>query len=207
MPCDDEFEQFELFEIARKDDGNLFRYNLGQQNKGFMLCSWCGCREPLLYFKKGKKHKRLRTFDGKFECQNENPWTKPLAFGHIFQSYCLIIRPREMCSVESLAMALRKGLCQFLDLETSDIGTAWRFQSNRKSGNAQAEIILFDNTPGGAGFVKEAFENWAEVEGKAFEICQNCTCEAACYECLKDYSNQSHHEKLDRNSVIQFFEM
>ncbi len=39
-----------------------------------------------------------------------------------------------------------------------------------------------------------------------FEICHNCTCEAACYECLKDYSNQSHHEKLDRNSVVQFFE-
>lgn len=202
---DDEFMQFKLFEIARKDDGKLFRYNLGPQNQGFMLCSWCGCSEPLFHFKKGKKHKRLRAFDGKFDCLNENPWTKPLAFGHIFQSYCLIIRPREMCSVESLAMALRKGLCQFLDLETSDIGMAWRFQANRKSGNAQAEIVLFDNTPGGAGFVKEAFENWAEVEGKALDICQDCTCETACYECLKDYSNQSHHEMLDRNTVIDFF--
>lgn len=202
---EDEFRQFEMFEIALKDDGNLFRYNLGPQNKGFMLCPSCGCSEPLLHFKKGKKHKRLRTFDGKFDCQNENPWTKPLAFGHIFQSYCLIIRPREIRSVESLAMALRKGLCQFLDLETSDIGTAWRWQANRKSVNAQAEIILFDNTPGGAGFVREAFETWAEVETRALEVCQNCTCEKACYECLKDYGNQSQHDALNRGTVIDFF--
>ncbi len=197
---DDEFEQFGSFEIAlKKGDGNLFRYNLGPQNKGFMLCSTCGCSEPLLHFKKGKKHKRLRAFDGKFDCQNENPWTKPLAFGHIFQSYCLIIRPREKCPVESLAMTLRKGLCRFLDLETSDIGTAWRWQADRR-----AEIILFDNTPGGAGFVRDAIENWEEVVRAALAICQNCTCETACYECLKDYNNQSQHDALNRKSVIEF---
>lgn len=91
-------------------------------------------------------------------------------------------------------MALRKGVCQFLDLESSDIGTAWRWKANRKSGNAQAEIVLFDNTPGGAEFVREAFENWSKIEAKALEVCQNCTCEKACYECLKDYSNQSQHD-------------
>ena len=32
-----------------------------------------------------------------------------------------------------------------------------------------------------------------------------CTCEQACYDCLKSYGNQSQHEKLNRLSVIDFF--
>lgn len=32
-----------------------------------------------------------------------------------------------------------------------------------------------------------------------------CACERACYDCLKSYGNQSQHEKLSRESVIDFF--
>lgn len=198
---EDEFQKFENFDIALKKKGKLFRYNLGPQNKGFMLCQHCGCSEPLLTYKQGKKHKRLRAFDGKFECSNESPWRKPLAFGHSFESYCLVIRPREQCSVESVGMALRKGICRVLNLETSDIGIAFRYQANK----IQAEIILYDNTPGGAGFVKETQENWTQIEQTTVELCRNCACETACYDCLKDYGNQSYHELLNRKSVGEFF--
>ncbi|MEW6126344.1 MAG: DEAD/DEAH box helicase [Acidobacteriota bacterium] len=204
---DDEFEDRGAFKIALKTSGSLFRYNLGPQNKGFMLCAHCGCSEPLHFFKAGKKHRKLRPMQGSLDCSNETPWTKPLAYGHQFQSFCLIARPIEpKPPIESLAYALQKGLCEMLEIETSDIGVAWRWLANRNIADAKAEIILFDNTPGGAGFVKEGFDNWQQTVASAQKVCEKCKCEVACYDCLKNFSNQTHHDKLSRHRVIEFFE-
>lgn len=203
------FQDRGLFRLALKEAGTLFRYNLGPENKGFMLCPECGCSEPnrdyLRNHKTGKKHKRLRPTAGATECGNDKPWTKELAYGHQFQSFCLIARPTAaLGSVESLAYALQRGLCRALDLELSDIGVSWRWIANNKD-RTGSEIILYDQTPGGAGFVKEGFDNWERIETAARKICEMCTCEQACYDCLKSYGNQSQHEKLNRLSVIDFF--
>lgn len=201
---DADFTEFELFRVALKEDGTLFRYNMGPENKGFVLCPICGHSEPLRGFKPGKKHKKLRVFTGDSNCTNEQPWTKPLAYGHQFNSFCLIARPiGQPSSVESLAYALQKGVCTLLDIETSDIGVSWRWLAN-KTDRTGSEIVLYDQTPGGAGFVKEAFENWEQVVGKTGEVCISCTCEKACYDCLKNYYNQPHHENLDRRTVTEY---
>lgn len=190
------------FRLALKDGGTLFRYNLGPDNKGFMLCPDCGRSESLRSYVPGKRHQRLRPFAGTKECANDTPWTKALAFAHEFHSYCLVARPmRPVTSVESLAYALQRGVCASLDLESQDIGVSWRWLSNAKS-KANVEIVLYDNTPGGAGFVKEAYEGWSKVTDAALNICTSCTCEYACYDCLKSYMNQAYHEKLNRTSVL-----
>ena len=195
-----------LFRLALKEDGQLFRYNLGPENRGFMLCKTCGCSEPLRSFNGTRGHKRLREFLGTMTCTEEHPWTKELAYGHRFQSFCLIARPsRPTHSVESLAFALQKGLCKAIDIEPSGIGVSWRWLVKRSPATG-VEIILYDNSPGGAGFIKEGFDNWQQVVKLAREICGSCTCEKACYDCLKDYSNQSYHEKLNRLSVSEFLE-
>lgn len=212
------FKEAGLFLLALKEEGKLFRYNLGPQRGGFMLCPSCGCSEPLRDFKAGQKHKRLRSFSGNVDCVNDHPWTKPLAYGHEFPSFCLIARPiapfsviDPLAFVSSLAFALQRGLCNTLDIETTDIGVSWRWLEKRSTATGRAEIILYDHTPGGAGFVKEGYENWAKVIQEAFRICNDCTCgdteifsQTACYDCLKNYGNQSHHEKLNRLSVIEF---
>ena len=198
------FQDLGLFSIALKEGGTLFRYNLGPENQGFVLCPSCGYSEPQRGFKSGKEHKKLRGSSGSETCE-KHPWPRPLAYGHEFQSFCLIARPSGRPPVESLAFALQKGLCRFLDIEASDIGVSWRWLTNRKAADeSRAEIILYDRTPGGAGFVKDGFENWSQVAEKAHEICDTCLCEEACYDCLKDYGNQSHHEKLNRDHVRQY---
>lgn len=195
-----------LFRLALKETGNLFRYNLGPENKGFMLCSDCGCSEPLRTYKAGKKHLRLRSLSNDRTCTNEQPWAKTLAYGHTFQSCCLIARPIvRPDSVESLAYALQKALCITLQIESSDIDVSWRWLTARNK-SPECEIILFDHTPGGAGFVKDGLDSWDKVVAKAKEICAAHKCEHACYDCLKTYSNQSYHEKLSRTSVLAFFE-
>lgn len=202
----DLLRDFGLFCVALKDKGHLFRYNLGPGNKGFMLCPKCGCSEPLGSARSGQKHKKLRAFSGNVHCENTLTWGKlsaPLAYGHEFETFCLIARPQApVPSIESLAYSLQKGLCAVLDIEAMDIGVSWRWLGKRTEGG-KVEIILYDRTPGGAGFAKEGFDNWREVVRKACEICSTCHCEKACYDCLKDYSNQTYHEKLDRRPVVE----
>ncbi len=104
--------------------------------------------------------------------------------------------------------ALQKGMCRVLELDASDIGVSCRWLKQRTDPSAEVEIILYDRTPGGAGFVEEGKARWNEVIAGATEICQTISshnCEKACYDCLKDFGNQSYHEKLDRQSVLKFF--
>lgn len=203
---DGSFKEVGSFRIALKENGTLFRYNRGPENKGFMLCPTCGYSKPLRSYKAGRKHKKLRVLSGEANCNNEQPWTKPITYGHQFQSFCLIVRPvTAPPSVESLAFALQKGLCALLDIETSDIGVSWRWLAD-KTDRTGTEIILYDQTPGGAGFAKEGFDSWTQVAEKAYDVCNKCKCEKACYDCLKNYGNQSHHEKLNRSGVVTFLE-
>jgi hypothetical protein len=198
------FQDFGLFRVALRETGSLFRYNLGPANEGFMLCHVCGCSEPLRGHKSARPHQRLRSFAGSMECNNGQPWRR-LAYGHQFQSFCLIAKPTSPpASIESLAFALQRGLCSALELEASDIGVSWRWviNGNQRTGT---EIILYDHAPGGAGFVKEAVENWEKVVDAALKLCERCACEAACYDCLKSYTNQTHHETLNRLTVQEFF--
>jgi ATP-dependent helicase YprA (DUF1998 family) len=201
---EEKFAAHGLFKIALKESGSLFRYNLGPNNEGFMLCPDCGASEPLRGYRAGRRHKKLRSFSGTATCPNTQPWTRRLAYGHEFSSFCLIARPLDAGPpVETLAYALQRGLCRTLELESSDIGVSWRWLANR-TGRIGSEIVLYDNAPGGAGFVKEGYENWEQVVDSTFEICNECLCDTACYDCLKSYQNQAHHEILDRHTVAEF---
>lgn len=197
------FAEKGLFSLALKEEGRLFRYNQGPNSKGFMLCPVCGCSEPMHGLKAGRGHKRLRVYAGNMACTNPRVWPN-LAYGHQFQSFCLIARPMAgSVPVESLAYALQRGVCSSLDIETSDIGVSWRWMARRAEG-ARMEFILYDLAPGGAGFVKEAFENWDAVVQSSLRVCESCKCESACYDCLKSYGNQAFHDKLNRRDVVSF---
>lgn len=199
---DDQFNDHGLFKLALKVPGTLFRYNVGPKGEGFILCPYCGYSTPKYAFRAERKHQRLRMFSGTTDCIKQ-PWSKEIAYGHQFQSFCLIARPTvPTTSIESLAFALRKGLCAVLDIEPSDIGVSWRWLANKS--DKIGEIILYDHAPGGAGFVREGFDNWQQVLKKTREICKNCKCERVCYDCLKDYGNQSYHDRLDRAAVTVF---
>jgi hypothetical protein len=211
---DSKFEDSGQFLLGLIPDGSLFRYNLGPRNEGFVLCPQCGCSAPKRDFQRGPKHKRLRPFMRNMDCTYTNlrDWgggQHGIAYGHEFRSFCLVVRPKERsASVESLMFALQKGMCRVLELDASDVGVSRRWLNKRTDPGAKVEIILYDRTPGGAGFVEEGKARWNEVLAAAIAICQTTpshVCEMACYDCLKDFGNQSYHDKLDRQSVLRFF--
>lgn len=156
---EEKFEDYGLFRLALKPDGKLFRYNLGPENKGFVLCTACGYSAPRRNFKTGKKHKKLRWFrKQEMYCENKNLWgtgMNGLAYGHEFQSHCLVVRTQRECDSASLMFALQKGLCRVLELEALDVGVTRRWLSHKNVDGAKVEFILYDQTPGGAGFVKD----------------------------------------------------
>ncbi len=198
------FEAGPRFRLALLPRGQLFRYNLGPGRRGFMLCPTCGTSQPMSAATSAH-HRMLRAWPGAsggVNCGCTNVF-RNIAYAHQFESFCLVIRPTvPVVSVESLAYALHKGACHCLELDASDLGVAWRFLNRKTDQDSGKEIVLYDRTPGGAGFVAEAKDRWAEVEAAARKLCSDCTCEHACYDCLKDFGNQAHHEHLDRRLAL-----
>jgi hypothetical protein len=194
-----------LFRAALLPRGQLFRYNLGPGRKGFMLCPRCGMSSPQQGAAIGQ-HRILRSQTGADVLCNCTSIYRGVAYAHQFESFCLVIRPTvPMGSVESVAFALQKGACKCLELDAADLGVSWRFLNRRNDLSSGKEIVLYDRTPGGAGFVSEAFNRWTDIEVWARDVCVcTATCERACYECLKDFGNQSYHEALDRYDALAF---
>jgi hypothetical protein len=201
-----DFTTSPLFRLRLLPRGRLFRYNLGPSRKGFMLCPACGMSQPMAGSGGKAEHNLLRSRgSGSNLCLCTSVYQR-IAYAHQFESFCLVIRPNwpPQGRVESLAYALHKGACACLELDSSDLGVTSRFLNRRSEPTSGVEIVLYDRTPGGAGFVKEALARWIEVEAAARAICSGCTCERACYGCLKDYGNQGYHETLDRHDALGF---
>ncbi len=195
-----------LFRVALLPHGQLFRYNLGPARRGFVLCPACGMSQPM-QAANVTQHAKLRGGAGEGnQCTYTNVF-RGIAFAHQFESYCLVIRPLlPVGSIESVAYALHKGACRCLELDASDLGVSWRFLNRRGELTSGKEIVLYDRTPGGAGFVAEVSDRWQEVETAASAVCDcPARCEHACYDCLKDFGNQGYHEGLNRHSALGFF--
>ena len=205
------FAELDGFHVVLKKDGRLFRYNCGSGNKGFRLCRLCGRSEPipLVQPKARKKDKTpgvhrwlqyLPSFAGNANCTAAYHGYE-VAYGHVFESFCLVVRPSFSAqSRESLGYALHRGLCHVLQIDLSEVGVSFR-----RAIGGRDEIILYDKAPGGAGLVKEAHQHWSEVVKETRRVVTECDCERACYDCLKDFANQTHHRLLDRHSVVAAF--
>jgi ATP-dependent helicase YprA (DUF1998 family) len=70
--------------------------------------------------------------------------------------------------------------------------------------NGFAEVIIYDNVPGGAGYSKRIANKFPEILERAYKIVSECKCETSCYDCLRTYSNQPFHNDLDRNAAMKF---
>ena len=67
-----------------------------------------------------------------------------------------------------------------------------------------AEIVIYDNVPGGAGYSKRIGEVFAVILEKTYDLLASCNCDCSCYDCLRTYSNQPFHDQLNRHLVIDF---
>jgi hypothetical protein len=66
--------------------------------------------------------------------------------------------------------------------------------------------VLYDPLPGGSGFLPEILNYWKPVCQRAIEVLESCTCERACYKCMKHFRNQQFHEDYDRHLAVELLD-
>jgi len=95
----------------------------------------------------------------------------------------------------SVMYALVNGACRALDIDERDLGGCLYY-----SKMYHPSVVLFDTAPGGAGFVHEVREHFADVVKEALKLldCNSCGEDSSCIACLRTYFNQRDHNRLRR---------
>ena len=114
--------------------------------------------------------------------------------------------PQHESIVTTLALALQVAGAKLLQLDTREIGS----MAIRTGPNDGFGAVLYDNVPGGAGHVRELYEqkrNWLEEARTRMFIDDNHheKCEIACLDCLLTYDAQTlvQGEKLSRKLAFE----
>ena len=205
-------------QIARK--GRMVILNQGR-GEGFVKCS-CGYAQSVTKTqRKTGNHKNPFTGD---TC-NSSPSSWKFDLAHTFYTDVLQIRvdaevpvpesgENRFSSIEekqkarqgvarSISEAVRLAACNMLTIPEAELSTTFRWLNNG------IELILFDNVPGGAGYVAKIFD---ELKiSKLFEYAQskilNCpeACSSSCSKCLRSYSNQIYWDEFRRHEAHRWF--
>ncbi|MGY2031348.1 DEAD/DEAH box helicase [Nocardia gipuzkoensis] len=64
--------------------------------------------------------------------------------------------------------------------------------------------VLYEEVPGGAGYLRQLAERFGEVATALVPVLDGCTCERACYACLRSYNNQLEGHLLNRHVAADF---
>ena len=189
--------------------GKLALVNSGTFNRGFRICYACGHAEPAPEQPVGR---RRRT-----EAAHHNPRTGRSCrgrlyshhLGHEFITDVLELRFDGLLASTtnyelwlSVLYALLEGASDALGIRRDDLdGTLYPY-----SAGVAPAVVLFDNVPGGAGHVRRIKEELDEVIKEAWRRLDECECgpETSCYECLRNFRNQPHHDQLKRGLARDF---
>ncbi|GAP11861.1 distinct helicase family with a unique C-terminal domain including a metal-binding cysteine cluster [Bellilinea caldifistulae] len=175
--------------------GWLVRVNNGYGD-GFRVCRTCGYAEvvnPSQHRHKKPNHKNPET--GK-ECSGTYAIYH---LGHRFMTDVLelnlSISIQDEKTIYSVLYALLFGAVEKLDIPVNEVDGVVYYREGTPS------FILYDNTPGGAGYVRMIYDNLYKVFEGAYDRvvgCKGCSQDTSCYSCLRSYQNQYLHDKLER---------
>jgi hypothetical protein len=130
---------------------------------------------------------------------------------------CLLFEPHFSVNdsiLASLQAALKSAIQRVFELEDNELSA-----ESLPSRDERKSILFYEATEGGAGVLKRVIDNsgFNQVIREAIELCHydpisfedllkapqsKEPCEAACYDCLMSYSNQTDHELLDRKAIV-----
>lgn len=213
--------------IARyRDDGSLLVLNRGGGGRGYLICTRCGYSEseapdatpqsaprrsftrhaPLWSAVQGENHRCLAEAGGPLRMQilgsRERTDMLRLDFGEVG------IPSDDLKLMTTLQLALHRAAAELLQLDIRELGAELIAATKRRW-----SIVLYDNVPGGAGHVRELFEEGKPWFAAARQILHgtdehNERCTQACLDCLLGYASQSAHERglIDRVDALQQLE-
>lgn len=179
----------------------------------FYVCQQCGYTEMDTEHYTNTLSKKHKISSG-FPCSNQK--LRRFSLGYRFLTDVVRIRFEnyEINEFEkglSILHGFLRGVCSCLNIEENDISGC--LQSNPIDGRWNYSIVIFDNTPGGAGHAKRLDDpNILEsVLRQTLKMMKGCVCggdegDSSCYSCLRNYRNQKYHDVLKRKYVIEFLQ-
>lgn len=181
--------------------GILFLVNRGGK-EGFRVCNTCG-------YGTDNKEETVHYSAPGVKCKSTSLYS--VALGHEFMTDILELQLPALgidAPVEKVAISL---LYTIIEGAARELGISRREINGCLNYNHASwpSIILYDEIPGGVGHVKHIAQNIEKVLRKALEsVSGGCGCEenVSCYGCIKNYSNQLHHEKLERGLAKAYLE-
>lgn len=181
----------------------------------FFICDDCGYGEIGENSRDNLIAKEHQNYNG-IKCSNKR--LIKYALGHEFKTDVVLIKFQDF-NIEnrdeawSILYSLLEGLSRYLNIERNEISGCLHWYRNTIFGRGNYCFVLFDNTPGGAGYVRQIDKEKVlkSMFEKAYDVVKNCTCggelaDSACYGCLCNYYNQKHHDIIKRNFAINFFQ-
>lgn len=217
----------EISYVGMKDDIQINHYQIGSctvevktshndemavlNTSPFYVCEQCGYAvvdsKRFTSFKK-EKHKN----SSGHSCANEELKRVSLGYRFLTDVVQMNFPSHEINDIEeglSVLHGLLRGICLSLNIEESDISGCLQSYPSEKGLNFS--LVFFDKTPGGAGHVKRLNDAPVlyDVLKRTLFLMKGCICggetgDASCYSCLRNYSNQKHHDSLKRKYVIDF---
>ena len=139
------------------------------------------------------------------------------ALGHEFQTDVALIKFLEfdISSVNeawTILYSLLEGLSRYMCIDRNELSGCLQWYKDDEHSGGNFGFVLFDNTPGGAGYVRQLKDPsiLANMMWEAFKVVSSCSCggdaaDTACYSCLCNYYNQRQHDILKRKYAIDFF--
>lgn len=193
--------------------GNSKMDSLAVLNKTpFKICENCGY--GVVYDEDTKEEKGHKT-PGGYSCKGK---LKKYTLGHEFQTDVVFLKFKSLDMSDSnkawtILYSLLEGLSRALDINRNELSGCLQWYKDNDLPYGNFGCILFDNTPGGAGYVRQ-LENknvFIQMLNYGYKIVKNCSCggeeaDTACYSCLCNYYNQRQHEILKRKYAIDFYE-
>ena len=186
-------------------------------NDHFFVCNNCGYA---ISATSGRENKDFNSYAKSYTKKHKAPWGKVCdgllyrkELCHSFKTDVVRItfgspRAKSQETMLSVMYALLEAASSVLDIERTDIkGCLHRV---RYEHSLVYQVVLYDAVAGGAGHVRRLLTEdcgvFQRVIGKAIEITKNCNCNPSCYNCLRNYYNQSIHDKLSRIAAYSFLE-
>ena len=179
----------------------------------FFICNSCGY--GMISDDFGKKLDNV-----KHKNSNGYPCNEPLyrsSLGHEFQTDVIFLKFRDfdMKNTDkawSVLYSLLEGLSKALNIDRKELAGCIQWYRDKSTPEGNFGCILFDNTPGGAGYVRKLQNKDVFIRMLTYgkNIVENCNCggeakDTACYSCLCNYYNQRQHDKLKRKYAIDFY--
>lgn len=161
------------------------------------------------------KHAHKPPTNTKRNCGNDR--LKRYALGHEIRTDVVLLKFVDVCITDlnaawTILYSILEGLSRTINVERNELSGClhWYHNDNYACGNYC--FVIFDNTPGGAGYVRRCEDDavLADALREGFRIVSECDCggdegDTVCYSCLCNYYNQKQHDIMKRKYAVDFY--